>query len=202
MPNSSPRSKWTTTRFWSISTRPRRWPRSRPAADTCRRQPAPIDPPAGLRRPVAVLSGAGRFGQRRPLLCGLRRRLGKGGQHFASKPAQALATAGTAARPAAIDQHIADAGGAQPLEPLGDMIGGAVHRTCFIDRARVAGGAVGAAMDGAVGSGGEPQLAQAIGEAALHRLFPLGVAVADKKARVTATRIGSQARPWARVSAL
>ena len=61
------------------------------------------------------------------------------------------------------------------------MVGIAVHRTRLVDRLRVAGGAVGSAMHGAVGRGRELQLPQPVGQPALHRRFALSLAVADKK---------------------
>ncbi len=84
-----------------------------------------------------------------------RRGVGEMRHYLAGEAAQALAAAGATARAAAIDQHIAGAGRAQLFEPLGDMVGIAVHRTRLVDRLRVAGGAVGTAMHGAVGRGRE-----------------------------------------------
>src|SRR5665213_4188138 len=89
--------------------------------------------------------------------------------HLAGEAAQAGAAALAATRATAIDQHIADPGVAQFVELLRDLVGGAVHRAAAVDRVGVAGGAVGAAVDGAVGPGRELQLPHPAGEPAFER---------------------------------
>ena len=108
--------------------------------------------------------------------------------HLGGEAAQALPAARTAAGAAAVDQHIADAGPAQFVELLGDVVGAAVHRAVAVDRVGVAGGAVGPAMHGAVGLGRELQLAHPIGEPAFERRLLFGGAVADEEGAGDADR--------------
>src|SRR5205814_8548888 len=94
---------------------------------------------------------------------------------------EARAAALATARSAAIDQHITDPDAAQLVELLGDLAGGAIDRTVAVDDVGIAGGAIGTAMDGAVGPRRELQLAHPVGEASFQRGLLLGVIVADEK---------------------
>src|SRR5690348_15222831 len=96
---------------------------------------------------------------------------------FGREAAQARPAALAATRAAAVDQHVSDPGPAQFVQLLGDIVWGAVHRAVAVDGVGIAGGAVRAAMDGAVRPRRKLQLAYPVREAALQRglLFLLRV---------------------------
>src|SRR5947209_5002600 len=73
---------------------------------------------------------------RKPLRC----RLGEQGHDLASEAAQALAASLPATGAAAVDQHVTDPRFAQPLEPLGYLVGRSVDCADLVDRPRIAGG--------------------------------------------------------------
>ena len=80
----------------------------------------------------------------------LRWRLGEQWHDLPREAAQALVASCAATGAAAVEQHIANPRFAQRLEPLGNLVGCSVDRADFVDHARITGGPVGPAMNGAV----------------------------------------------------
>ena len=93
-----------------------------------------------------------------------------------------------ATRSAAVDQHVSDPGPPQFVELLGDIVGSAIHRADAVDGVGVAGGAVGSAMDGAVGPRRELQLPHPVCQTALQRALLFLFRVADKEGAGDADR--------------
>src|SRR5260370_6349820 len=108
-------------------------------------------------------------------------RLGEQRHDLAREAAQALAASGAATRATAVDQHVTNSRFAQRLEPVRDLVGCSVDCADLVDYARITGGAVRPAMNGAVRPCRQFQLAHPVLQSPLHRRFLFGPAVGDEK---------------------